>query len=342
MAFRYNNLDESVDPRFAKFKFSFPLVNQDRYRSKLQFQIIKVNPPTFGSKLSASQTFDKAARGELELKELKGGSPATIDLGAKCDLYMPQAFQVNDIFSYETPSLGAIGAGALSAAQQGQGLIGAAASAVEQGFQSVSDLMSSITGSEIGRLGAVRAAQLAPIPQEVQAAVGIAAQTALNPNIRAMFRSVGLREFTFQFKFIPASFEEAEEVRAIINFFRYHAYPTEIPAGTDLSFGYEYPDMFRIKAFTKVENTYIQTGTHVKDCFLRNISTSYNPQLATYHADGNPTEIDLTLSFIEHRTMSRKDIESPYASSIQLEVTNGAGQTAIGPPTTGLGDTFGD
>lgn len=340
MAFRYNNLDESVDPRFAKFKFAFPLVNQNRYRSKIQFQVIKVNPPTFGSKLSASQTFDRLSRGETDLKDLKGGSPATIDLGAKCDLFMPQSFQVNDIFSYETPSLGAIGAGALGAAQQGQGLVGAAAAAVEQGFQSVSDLMSSITGSEIGRLGAVRAAQLAPVPQEVSSAVSIAAQTSLNPNIRAMFRSVGLREFTFTFKFIPTSAAEADEVRAIINFFRYHAYPTEIPIGTDISFGYEYPDMFRLKAFTKVENTYIQTGTHIKDCFLRNISTNYNPQLATFHADGNPVEIDLTLSFVEHRTMSRKDIESPYSAGkgIQVELTDGTGRTTTSLPTTGLGD----
>jgi hypothetical protein len=45
-------------------------------------------------------------------------------------------------------------------------------------------------------------------------------------------------------------------------------------------------------------------------CYLRNISTTYNPTSASFHSDGNPTEIDLTLSFVENTTLVRQDIDA--------------------------------
>ena len=45
-------------------------------------------------------------------------------------------------------------------------------------------------------------------------------------------------------------------------------------------------------------------------CYLRNVQTSYNPTAASFHADKMPTEIDLSLSFTEHTTISREDIAS--------------------------------
>lgn len=338
MAFRYNELDGEIAGRpFERGKFSFPLEDRDRYASKLQFQIVEIKPPTFNTKFSTSETINRASRGDLNIKDFQGGSPATLKLGAKCDLYVPQAIQINDIFSYETPGLGAAGAGALLAAQQGQGLVGAASEAISKGTQGISDFLGALSGGDVTQLGAVRIAQLQPF-EGVSNAVGIAAQAAINPNIRAMFRQVNLREFTFQFKFIPVSREEAKAIKDIIKFFRYHAYPEDIPAGSEISLGYQYPDMFRIKVFSKVDGRYIQTGTHIKDCYLRSISTAYNPTQATYHADGEPTEIDINLNFVEHRTLSRSDIESPYVGNdgVQVEAVTGDGITrSVGPPTLG-------
>jgi len=312
MAFRYNSLDDEVPgQKYQRGRFSFPLEDEEVYASKLQFQIIRINPPQFSTKFSTGQTFNRASDGELNIEDFKGGSPATLTLGSKCDLYMPQAIQINDTFAYETPGLGAAGAGALAAAQQGQGLVGAASQAISQGTQGISDFLEALGGGDIGRLGAVRVAGLQPF-DGVQNAVSIAAQASINPNVRAMFRQVNLREFAFTFKFIPVSEEESRMLQSIIKFFRYHAYPADILGTEQISLGYEYPEMFRIKAFTKVNGTYIQNGHHIKDCYLRSISTSYNPTQASFHADGTPTEVDLTLQFLEHRTLSKKDVESPY------------------------------
>ena len=49
-----------------------------------------------------------------------------------------------------------------------------------------------------------------------------------NPNTRSLFKSVSLREFTFQFKFIPLSEQEHDHVISIIKFFRTELYPEDI------------------------------------------------------------------------------------------------------------------
>ena len=321
MGFRYNELDgEVAGGKFEKGKYSFPLEERDRYASKLQFQVVTIVPPTFSSKLSAAETIDKASDGNLKFKDLEGGNPATLKLGSKCDLYMPQALQFTDTFAYSTPDLGAAGALGLGAAQQGQGLVAAAGKAIGEGMQGISDFIGALGGQGLDRLGAARAAQLAP-GETATAVVQLAAQASINPNTRALFSKVNLRRFTFQFKFIPLTAEESRMAQTIVNFFRYHAYPTEIPVNSAVALGYEFPDLFRIKAFTKVDGVYIQNGTRIKDCYLESISTSYNPTAATFHRDGTPTEIDLSLNFLEYKTLSRKDVENPANGNDGARVT---------------------
>ena len=314
MAFRYNDLGGQEPTGYQKGRFQFPLLDQDRYSAKIQFQAVEIIPAEFTSKLGADETISKAVSGELDVQDFKGGTPATLELRDKCDLFVPQAIQITDGLQYETPALERLGAGALAAGQAGQGLVGAASEAISQTGKSISDMIGALTGSasgDLARLGAVRAAQLR---SDVGAGVSIAAQTSLNPNVRTMFRGVSLREFAFQFKFIPASYEESLEVRDIISFFRWNAYPEEIPSNSPIPLGYRYPNMFRIKVFSKVNGRYVQTGTRMKDCYLRSIASSYNPTASTYHYDGMPTEIDLSLNFVEHKTLSRSDIEEPGAN----------------------------
>ena len=47
----------------------------------------------------------------------------------------------------------------------------------------------------------------------------------------------------------------------------------------------------------------------IEKCYLRNVSVTYNSTAATFHEDGQPNEIDMTLTFVERKTLSRKDIE---------------------------------
>ena len=44
--------------------------------------------------------------------------------------------------------------------------------------------------------------------------------------------------------------------------------------------------------------------------YLQNIQHAYNPTASTFHEDGSPTEIDLSLTFFEYRALNRGDVEA--------------------------------
>ena len=225
--------------------------------------------------------------------------------GKKITLNMPIAYVVNDMIGYENAELGASGAAALNAMER-TGEMGSALSAAIGSFKgSVTDLFKQGMGADAARVALARGIAKAPISAGLKAAGSIAARVTVNPNVRATFRGVSLREFTFQFKFIPYSAEESRAIADIIRTFRTYAYPEAIYAGP-VSVGYKYPDLFKIR----VQYNQQDIGSQIKMCYLRNVQTSYNPTAASFHADKMPTEIDLSLSFTEHTTISREDIVS--------------------------------
>ena len=225
--------------------------------------------------------------------------------GKKITLNMPIAYVVNDMIGYENAELGAGGAAALNAMER-TGEMGSAVSAALSSYRgSVTDLFKQGMGANAARVALARGIAKAPISAGLKAAGSIAARVTVNPNVRATFRGVSLREFSFQFKFIPYSAEESRAIADIIRTFRTYAYPEAIYAGP-VAVGYKYPDLFKIR----VQYNEKDVGSKIKMCYLRNVQTSYNPTAASFHADGNPTEIDLSLSFTEHTTISREDIVS--------------------------------
>ena len=53
-------------------------------------------------------------------------------------------------------------------------------------------------------------------------------------------------------------------------------------------------------------------------CFLTGVSTNFNPTQATFHRDGYPSEVDLTLRFLETRTLDQQDIIKQHRWDNQL------------------------
>jgi len=321
--------------------YKYPLDVGDRYRSRITFQAIKVNRPNIQVRLRATETASEggggggggATAGGAQGDGLRGGTtPTTSDTppsreqgpalegisaegqglslyeigGEKCDLYLPLSFQVNDGFDYQSASLGLLGAAVAGAANAGAGVGGEVMRAITEGGQSILDLFS--TGS-VSRVAAVRGAQAIPVlPDTVKSAVSIAAGVTMNPNIRTAFNGVSVREFNFTFKFIPKSAEESLQVKNIIRFFRFHAYPVELMAQRGFSVALEYPNMFKIRLLSEVGGTFKNIGTPIKLSYLKTVSTTYNPTSAVLHPDGSPTEVDMTLTFTEYKPLSRSDI----------------------------------
>ena len=232
--------------------------------------------------------------------------------GGNVSLYLPIAYQVNESLNYDNVNLNASGAATTAGLNAGSDVVSSAARGIMEGFDNIGAFFDEGTGGIAARLAAERLARSPAgflVPEGIRNSIGLVGRVTVNPNIRTAFRGVNIREFSFQFKFLPKSAEESLEVKNIIRLLRRHAYPEEIRPG-GIPIGYKYPDLFKIRLLSGKEGEFKNVGTPIKMAQLRNISTVYNPTTTALHPDGSPTEIDLTLSFAEYKTISRDDIDN--------------------------------
>ena len=223
-------------------------------------------------------------------------------------MFVPLSVTFNDAVQYDQGAqLGVSGAAAADALQGGAGFLGSAMAGLSEGAASIFGLASA-AGEDAGRLAAVRAAQNPLTPTGVKNAVSLSVQRTLNPNTRPLFRGVTPRTFTFAFKMIATSPSEAVTVDRIVKHFRKNVYPESIPADKEISLAYKFPKVFDI-SFTHRGGQKLGIP-NIEKCYLQNAQTVFNSTTATFHADGRPTEVDLTLTFVEHKTLDRSDIES--------------------------------
>ena len=229
----------------------------------------------------------------------------------KITLYMPMALNFRDNVGYENVDLGF--SGGLVEGGLGKSKGSKMADVVASVVGGTGQTLASLIGSQTGDLATLAALQVNVVAKALGegtvSAVRQAGGVRLNPNTRSLFKSVALREFAFQFKFIAKSFAEAEEVKKIIHFFRKEIYPEDINisvGGNEVSVGYKFPKKFQITALYDGK----PVASKIKPCFLRDVSVVYNPTNQTMHGGDNPhfTEIDMSLAFTETTTLSRKDI----------------------------------
>lgn len=227
------------------------------------------------------------------------------------DLYLPPAHVVQDILNYnQATPLNISGGAFLAGANAGSGALQSFAQGIQQGTQSISELFTQGAGGVAGRLAATRLASTpfgAIVPSGLRSAVGLAARVSVNPNLATTFEGVVIRQFVFNFKFLPKSAEESTEVKKIVRMFRLNAYPEEIFAGK-VPIGFNYPNLFKIRLLSGRQGQFRNVGTPIKLSYLQSVNTTYNPGQQTFHPDGSPTEIDMNLTFFEYKTQSRQDV----------------------------------
>ena len=273
----------------------------------------------------------KAGGGEnKKIPELQKTEARTLfEEGMK--IYLPTAFTTTDTLTYDSPSIGVTGASIEG------GLNNVSGSVAEIFGKGVSNFMETFkTGGDpvLGKLGLARLSNKLGTAN-MGNGVASALRVTVDPNIRTLFRGVGIRNFQFQFKFLATSQQEAENVEEIIHRFREYAYPESIGLGGNLniSVGFKFPNPFQIyvkyrgkptavyKTNDKTGEKYIdkyvfpgstRIGPKLKTCYLTNVTTNYNPTTMAFHADGKPVEIDLSLSFTEQTTLNRADIKAGY------------------------------
>ena len=317
---------QGVEEARKAVNLEYPLNNPDEYKGRLVFTVLS-EPPSDLSSIS-SATVDRFSRdsddGGVKVKpgdkeENLQSAEQTLGIyknlaisgdkspqrtNRQVSLYLPLGIQYRDNVAYENMDLGASGGAAELAMKSGASAL---AAMIDTGAQTLAAGFKGSAGSALTTLGATKL--LAKVPglgNELGGASKLAGRVTTNPNTRVLFKQVNLRQFAFTFKFIPTSQKEAEEVKQIVKFFRTELYPEDIKLEEfNVSVGYKFPNKFAIDVVYDGE----EVATKIKPCYLRDVGVTYNNTAMSMHSDGNFSEVEMTLSFQETRTLNRKDVE---------------------------------
>ena len=221
--------------------------------------------------------------------------------GEQIELYMPTSLQFGDKVEYENIGIGALGATAVDQYRAGGDT---------SVLQSYADAMSGDNAASLMKYGVTQL--VSSFSDKAGAVAREATRVAPNPNTRAIFKQVSLRQFQMTFKLIPNSEQEAREIGSIIREFRTNMYPEEIEG----NFGYRFPTRYKIEA---LYDGFVLLDYNIltEPCYLESVMTNYNPSSHAFMKSGSGSqgffsEIDLSLTFIEGKTLNRKSIQAGF------------------------------
>ena len=269
--------------------------------------------------LAASQNASNFVT-EREVNRINRIDRTTISVG-KCTLYLPQQIVIQDGVSYGDIDLGRIGQAAFQALQQSGDIVEAGNVAAAQAGRSTAEFLKGFSPNNLSKMSSSRAAFIVDqvqrktlgrggraggFRQSTSGAISAGLGVSVNPNKLSLFRSVNLRRFQLNFKLIPNSRLEAQEIEKIIKFFRSELYPEGIYIG-GVSVGYKHPKKFRITMAYRDK----EVATRLLPVYLERFDTNYNPSTMSMHYDGERPyfpEIDISMAFVEERALVKQDI----------------------------------
>ena len=224
-------------------------------------------------------------------------------------LYLPRAIQIQDTVTYDNAfQLGLIG-GAIEAG------LGNTAGGIGAGLGAAAAEASGVVNTLLGRTGGMSSEAAGILSGKVAAKipfVGDAAGGAVrsrtrlttNPNTRALFKDVPIRNFSFAFQLIPTSRSEALMIENIIKTFREELYPEALTAG-GINIGYRFPNRFLIKV--KYNNRDIK-GIRFLPVYMQSFNATYNSATGGMHPDGRFSGVDISMAFTETRAIAKADV----------------------------------
>lgn len=137
--------------------------------------------------------------------------------------------------------------------------------------------------------------------------VSLGTGMALNPFREQVFQNVETRTFAFDYKFLPRNADETRAAHKIIELFKFHMHPELAKGGMF----YIYPSTFDIQYFFQgKENPHVNK---ISECVLSSMKVDYGTQSQmSSFADGSPTEINLSLTFVELEVLTKERIVKGY------------------------------
>lgn len=130
---------------------------------------------------------------------------------------------------------------------------------------------------------------------------GAEAGIALNPLLYMLFKSPNFKEHMFSWTFIPSNEQESNELRNIINSFKFYSLPS-INAGGLI---YNYPNIVMMQF---MPNDYF--AFKIKPCALVSVNVDYSGGgRPSFFKNGAPTVINLGLGFKEIELWNQDNYE---------------------------------
>ena len=144
-------------------------------------------------------------------------------------------------------------------------------------------------------------------------------RVAFNEPVQQYFKGIDVRTFSFTWKFIPKNKKEWTTVQKIITRLNQYSHP-EVMAGANSKF-YRYPAEFGIEYLVYSNDIVNGVRTNTKTlkvnenlprigrCVCSSVDVNYSPNRLVTHEDGEPVEVDLSLSFTEIEKLERKQFD---------------------------------
>jgi len=135
---------------------------------------------------------------------------------------------------------------------------------------------------------------------------------ATNPYMEVLFENVGMRSFSYNFTFAPRNSDETDDVQKIIKMFRFHMLPElrgsnsrfmTLPSTFDIHY------MYQLSGNKAIENSFY---TKIATCVLTDCSVDYTPDGVKSFASGAPTQIKMSLTFMETEMLTKEHVDQGY------------------------------
>ena len=225
--------------------------------------------------------------------------PATVRMDTAITLYMPPSVQVSYGANYTDTEIGAaaaVGAQAYQDIIANKGIGDTALNALKTLAPDVGD------GLIRKALGAI---DMVPGLEGAMEVVEMQRGFIKTPRMELAFKGIPKRSFQYNFKMIPKSAEEAEEIQKIIKGFKLNMLP-EMKSGTANQL--TMPNTFDIKyMYNGAENSYLH---NISTCVLETMSVTYGgDRYKTFEANAEgapPVEASITLGFKEMDLITRE------------------------------------
>lgn len=126
---------------------------------------------------------------------------------------------------------------------------------------------------------------------------------AVNPHLAVVFQGVGFRTHSFQYKFIARNQAESDQIKDIINTFKYAMLPSYEAGGL----AFAYPDEFQIEFAESISPYLYDIGTSV----LESVDVQYNGEGIPlfFESTGAPVSITLSMQFKEIQIHTKERLE---------------------------------